>query len=826
MTVSTGKLFLIAILTSIAVLLGTFVLTLQIVVIQRQQQLKILEKKRKKGRSTKQQNSIQSTTYDSNRKISHKEEEENSISTIKTSIPTKDIKLWTNTIPDGVSKSYAANAYWKQVQEYLGAIGDVSGIRDDDYTSEFIPPSSHIHTSLLKASKYGNSNAQHYEAVALASGIWLTGHPSQNQTITDDFSVVPPEAMLLWYMASIDGNVEAMMALANRINMTNTLCSASLPYYEAAAHIIMDELEADKQSRAKISPPMDKHNLPEIHLHGGTSSQLGWDNKPDESHDAIQYYHLLSTRQADPDIQAAYTLANLYHFGLRGVSQNLTKALEYYTIAADAGNWEAAGQAGKFHFWSLGMEPSQRDLFKAQKLFQKGAQFGLEGCQERYRLHLKRKKSKSDSNEEIPVELCDHPSLNGLGLLYLYGIPTMKAIDLGKARAFFQLSRDMGNMDAAYNLAMLKLGFNAGWKEVSTSFTGSNGGSKERVPAFMDKSSSFPSRQNWTDAVHDLLAAAGKGHIQAHHRLAMIYQHGIQVGANAYVGKDCKKASKHYQSIINKASPYLSKRTRMAYKQYMSGDYEGALVNYLMAAETGHSLSQVNAAFLLSQGVCLHLTSQQCRQASLRFWKAATFSGDQEAALRVGDFYYYGTKRKPTLLDIVIYPEIHLLPVLTEAIQSVKEYTLSKFLGVSQRENSKLDDVNDVSSSNEICGWNDNNQNNDNEKKNTCPNPSTSEQSLDSDLEKAAQYYRLASERFKSARANFNLGFMHEWGLGLKQDFPLAKRYYDLAKTSPKHATLPVQLALMSMKVHEWFVTLRQSLFLRSEPSNDVVSEL
>jgi TPR repeat protein len=672
MTVSTGKLLFIAILTSIAVLLGTFVLTLQIVVLQRTQQLKLLEKK--KGKSKQQKTSRPTTDWNRKDKSVHKEK--NSISTIKKSIPTKDIKLWTNTIPDGISKSYAANAYWKQVQDYLGAIGDVIGIRDNEYTSEFIPPSSHIHTSLLIASKYGNSNAQHYVAAALASGIWLTGNNSQNQTITipEDFSVVQPEAMLLWHMAALDGNVESMMALANRINMTSNQCTASLPYYEAAAHIIIDELEADKQSRAKINPPIDKHYLPEIHLHGGTSSQLGWENKPDESAEAIQYYHLLSTRQPEPDIQAAYTLANLYHFGLRGVPQNLTKALEYYTIAADEGNWEAAGQAGKFHFWSLGMDSSQRDLFKAQKFFQKGARFGLEGCQERYRLHLKNKKSKSDSNEESLVELCDHPSLNGFGLLYLYGIPTMKAIDLGKARAFFQLSRDMGNMDAAYNLAMLKLGFNAGWKEVYTSYTGSNSGSREQVPAFMEKPSSFPSKQNWTEAVQDLLVAASKGHLQAHHRLAMIYQNGIQISANTYVGKDCNKALNHYQTVIGKASPYISRRTRMAYKQYISGDYEGALVNYLMAAETGHSLSQVNAAFLLSQGVCLHLTSLQCRQASLRFWKAAAFSGDQEAALRVGDFYYYGTKRKPTLLDIIIYPEIHFLPFLTETYQPCRRF--------------------------------------------------------------------------------------------------------------------------------------------------------
>lgn len=64
----------------------------------------------------------------------------------------------------------------------------------------------------------------------------------------------------------------------------------------------------------------------------------------------------------------------------------------------------------------------------------------------------------------------------------------------------------------------------------------------------------------------------------------------------------------------------------------------------------------------------------------------------------------------------------------------------------------------------------------------------------------AAQYYRKAAEDHKSARANFNLGFMYEWGLGLNQDFPLAKRHYDLAG---EEADIAASLALFAMGIHE-----------------------
>jgi TPR repeat protein len=67
----------------------------------------------------------------------------------------------------------------------------------------------------------------------------------------------------------------------------------------------------------------------------------------------------------------------------------LLKALFYYEIAAEKNQREAAGQVGKFHFWSLGMSPSDRDLLKAHRYFLKGAPDGLDGCREKYRQALK-----------------------------------------------------------------------------------------------------------------------------------------------------------------------------------------------------------------------------------------------------------------------------------------------------------------------------------------------------------------------------------------------------------------------------------------------------
>ena len=55
------------------------------------------------------------------------------------------------------------------------------------------------------------------------------------------------------------------------------------------------------------------------------------------------------------------------------------------------------------------------------------------------------------------------------------------------------------------------------------------------------------------------------------------------------------------------------------------------------------------------------------------------------------------------------------------------------------------------------------------------------------DLVEAARFYRSASD-LNNAQAMYNLGYMHEHGLGLAKDFHLAKRYYDMSQASSTEA--------------------------------------
>jgi SEL1 protein len=71
---------------------------------------------------------------------------------------------------------------------------------------------------------------------------------------------------------------------------------------------------------------------------------------------------------------------------------------------------------------------------------------------------------------------------------------------------------------------------------------------------------------------------------------------------------------------------------------------------------------------------------------------------------------------------------------------------------------------------------------------------------IDIDLEKASTCYHTAAEVHNSAQAYWNLGWMHENGIHVEQDFHMAKRYYDLALTTSSEAYLPVKLSLLKLR--------------------------
>ena len=908
----TNKLIILAILGFAALVLGSIVLTFQLQIIQERNKRGLHGAKKSAKPSTTGGATV---ATDDESKKSSKELPPPTL-TIRNTKPTEayDIRLWNIfPAPEGGNFKTVGEAYWRQVLAFLRDWKDAAVYPPDpsdfhSYSTDWMvrksveyrssSKSNTTNTSqddfyflprlaLEKAADAGHPMAQHYLANAHASGIWpvpamggddyssetmntRTNSPVQNLHVFDewlptsgDHSRQIDKAYILWHMAAIGGNIESAMALAYRLDndnlsgvSTGNTCEDVLPYYQAAAHGIMDQLEVSQDSRAKVIPFMDKHTLAQVHIHGGASSQLDWDNKPDESKEALQFYHLKATtvpwsmkkkksagetdsnqgkkkkipseEDGKVDVVAAMALARMYHHGVRGVEQNLTKSLEYYEIAGTYGDWEAAGHACIFHLWGIG---TPQDTQQALEFCKIGAPFGFEGCNKLYQ------KKQSGGKDSGQIKKCNEVALNGLGLLHLLGIQNMLAVDLPMAEKFFSLARQQGDPDACYNLAMMWLGWKTHFKSLDelnddgfTPYT-SDSQSVLPIPGQKPKDSEKkyvlykstigdnlyykgPTEYDVQKAIKELGIAAKLGHLQSRHRLASIYAQGLNHTTSViqynFVKKDCKKAKEYYQSIIRYASPTLSDRLRRAYKEYVAGNLEASVRNYLAAAEIGSIAGQVNAAFLMERGVCLGLNAADCAKASVRLWKVAAMQGNAEASLRVGDFYYYGRLHGDKLytgpfgwIQYILLPEKYI-PILLEEWGKPLLKIARKHLGLDKGSRKLQDSSSTCPADEETCPAN---SKPDTVKRNNF------ELKIEEDLNTAAYYYQKAGEKYMSARANFNLGFMHEWGLGLKQDFPMAKRYYDLALSrNYREAEIAVQIALIAMNTHEFAIRCKMMI--------------
>ena len=477
-------------------------------------------------------------------------------------------------------------------------------------------------------------------------------------------------------------------------------------------------------------------------------------------------------------------------------------------MAAEQSHWEAAGQLGKLYLWGIGVP---QNPYQAQRYFQMGVPAGLYDCQSRYtRLIKHSKKNKGDS--DAGVLLCEANCLTGMALIKLLGLPHVSAISFADAEAFLELAKDQGSSEASYNMAKFLKGWQQHWR-VPTAVE-ENGQTNIMEEQFFGKDAplNHPSHAEYQNIIADLRVAASKGHMQANFRLGLLYAHGVSIPKPGSSGneklrvipKDCEKATKHFRWVVDHASPDRARRMRLAYQQYVAGDTGNALRNYLVAAATGSETAQINAAFLLERGECPGLAnSVDCAKAAVRLWKAAAEREQREASLRVGDFYYYGRLQpEPRAVGpfgwtrYLVFPE-EIVPMAKSWFEKGKRLYLGD--GKAGEKDEKQASVCEAEAEGGTCAASD--------------DKPAAEHSVQGDLELAAHYYQLAAVGKENARANFNLGFLYEWGLGLKQDFPLAKRHYDLAKSfSSRESDLPVVIALLTLTLHERVVKAYMSL--------------
>ncbi|KAI1098577.1 HCP-like protein [Jackrogersella minutella] len=542
-----------------------------------------------------------------------------------------------------------------------------------------------------RLASYGNSSAQHMVGLMYATGLGDAVERDQ------------AKALLYHTFAADAGHTRSEMTVAARhlggIGVPKS-CETASKYYKRVADKAMAWFRSGPPGGMALSP--EAYRLSDevggVYGEGASVVSSGINALKVGPHsdayaaidDVIEYLDLMSQKG---DFKASFNLGRLYYEGQRGLDRNVDLARRYFA-AVTTMYWRSKdGRA-------VDQPKPQLEKYASKAAGYIGRMWLRgEGVRQDFKV--------AKGWFERGVKHGDAQSQWGLGIMNLHGLGMPK--NVSKATESFKASADQD-----FSLAHVALG-----------------------ALHLD--------QGTTDdlkiANSYFEAAARWANIEAQYYLAEMIHYGV--------GRDktCGIAMAYYKNVAEKAEPLVSSWTE-ANQAYEDGDYELALLDYIMAAEQGYEKAQNNVAFMLDPTQSrLPLPSWLKRQPpkpslllntalALIYWTRSAIQQNIDSLVKMGDYYLDGIGTEPA-------------------------------------------------------------------------------------LDKAAQCYTGASEYFQSAQALYNLGWMHENGVGLTQDFHLAKRYYDQALETNEEAYLPVTLSLLKLRARSAWNTFTHGRVnsIRDEPS-------
>lgn len=275
--------------------------------------------------------------------------------------------------------------------------------------------------------------------------------------------------------------------------------------------------------------------------------------------------------------------------------------------------------------------------------------------------------------------------------------------------------------------------------------------------------------QSFQKAVLYYTQALDRGHTPAAYSLAVMHLNGIGTV------RDCDIAVNLLKKVCERGE-WVSGKLVDAY-EYGEKLPDRAALLFLKLAEAGHEVAQMNAAHLFDSGQSSLLFAGEIgtdqspsaevrhhsRTLAQRFYEMSAEQGGASSELRLGDYAYYGWGVSASFKDDDSVP-------LTDADDFMPQiYTM-----------------NDVELSNQGI-----------------------------DYEASLARYRKTAEMTVTgewmqafvARASFNLGFMYQLGLGVKQDLHTAKQHYHRCReVDPSCVHTPVTMVLLALGAHMIFL--------------------
>lgn len=280
--------------------------------------------------------------------------------------------------------------------------------------------------------------------------------------------------------------------------------------------------------------------------------------------------------------------------------------------------------------------------------------------------------------------------------------------------------------------------------------------------------------------------ALDRGHTPAAYTLAVMHLNGVGTVRN------CKIAVDLLKRVCERGS-WVSQKLQDAYDE-RDGRPDHAAWLFLRLAEAGHEVAQMNFAYLLDSGGSSLLLPNDAVGAEVaeetraigkihaqRHYEMSAEQGNALSELRLGDYTYYGWGVReldgPDMAEDMATEELLML-----------------------EEESELHVV---------------------------------RQEADPGLS-IAHYKRTAAMRITGewmqpyvARASFNLGYMHQFGIGVTPDMSVARRHYHRClEVDPGGVQAPVSVMLVFLAMQGWFVDLPETESVLAALASDLRTHL
>ncbi|KAI9665321.1 MAG: ERAD-associated protein [Alyxoria varia] len=454
--------------------------------------------------------------------------------------------------------------------------------------------------------------------------------------------------------------------------------------------------------------------------------------------------------------------------------------LEYLELRVRKGEWLAAFTLAELSYY--GSRHINQDFGKAKGLFKVVAQ------------HYWFKDGKIRPDPDHELDKYAAKSAGYLGRMFLRGEGGEQSYH--KAKIWFRRGIENGDALCQYSMGLMQLyGLEMPGNPVRAAEFFGAAADQEHSPAQVRLGALMMDQGDIKTATRYFDLAARTGNPEALYYLAEMHDLGIEKG------KSCPTATVYYKMVAEKAEA-LQSMFPEANEAYQSGDVETALLLYMMAAEQGYEVAQANVAYmldnhprayhailaLLPEWLSRHserrTATKEAHVAStlaLTYWTRSAKQSNIDSLLKMGDYYLSG---------LGVYPPSSPLPPHGGPSAPTTP--------PSNPPDSEEPDASTDQGSEQ-------------------PPPPSPEKpftdnhlQLSPDPEKAAACYSAATESPRlSAQALWNLGWMHENGLGgLAQDFHLAKRYYDQSLEVNREAYLPVLLALGKLRLRSAWNTI------------------